>query len=174
MDRTAKKALKLICATVGGVTALFVLAETLICAVSLLGVSNPENGSYAINTYIIKSRGFQLSVFLLSLVSLIAYWRTEPQKEKRSHYRYAMGALGIRVLITVISGIAVFVLSLMGIEGGVDPLMPVEGYLMRMIEPLINVVTIGLSLVFSVVFACAYFATVSELAAKDNDQNSEE
>lgn len=166
MERTAGKALRLICACVSGVTVLFVLAETLLSAVSLLGLSHPENGIYAVNTYIIKTDAFKISVFLLSLVSLVAYQRAEAGKERKSRYRYAAGALGLRLTVTVIAGAAIFALSLLGIEGGVDPLVPVEGYLMRMIEPLINVVSTALTLVFSVAFICAYFATVSELVSE--------
>lgn len=175
MERSARKALRLICACVSGVTILFILFETLISAVSLLGLSHPENGLYAVNTYIIKTDAFKLSVFLLSLTSLIAYSRAEAGKEKKSSFRYAAGALFIRLIITVIAGVALFALSLFGIEGGVvDPLVPTDGYLMRMMEPLVNVVSTALTLVFSVAFICAYFATVSELISEKWLDNREE
>ena len=132
MQQTRDKLLRAVCVAISGVTALYIAAEALLCAVSLLGLSHPENGVYAVNTYIIKSFWYQFTVFLLSLTSLVSYRMTLEGRNRILPYKYAMGALLTRFIISTVSRLSLFALSLLGMDGGADPLVPTGGYLIRM------------------------------------------
>ena len=141
----------------GGVSALRIALETLISAFSFLGVSHPENALHAVKTYIFGSVDYKIAVFILAALTVFLcarYMRTE----KNAPARYTLITLCVREATVAVGELGHFALKLLGLDGGVNTLVSPDGYLIRMVDPLLSVicgVTVG---IFSIAYVCAFLS----------------
>ena len=151
---------RLLCMASGGFTALCVAAETLLWSLTVLGVSTPESALHTVNTHVLGSGGYKIAAFILAALTVFLALRYSRISEEGKGFRIAAVALAVRECTLAFTALVSFTLDLLGISGGVDPLISPDGYLIRMVDPLLNVISNAVVLVFSVVYLCAYLAAV--------------
>ena len=169
-EEKSKFNLRLLCAVFGGITALFVGLETLFTAVGLLGLSAPENAIGAVNTHIFGNLGYKLALVCLSLLVAVVFYLAVGEERKTIPFRYAVTALIVRSIAVVFAIVALWTLARLGLDGGVSSLASPDGYLTKMVDPIIKVLSTATVLVSSVVYLCGYFATVKGLLCNENTE----
>ena len=162
--------MRVICAVSGGFTALFVGLETFATAVGLLGLATPENAIDSVNTHVFGNLAYKLALVCLSLLVAVAFYLAVGREREKFAFRYAAYALIVRSATVVFAAIALWFLARLGLEGGVDTLASPDGYLTKMVAPIIKVLSTAAVLVLSVVYLCAYFATVKGLFCNENTE----
>ena len=151
---------RLLCMASGGFTALCVAAETLLWSLTVLGVSTPESALHTVKTYILGNSSYKISAFVLAALTAFLMLRYSRISNEGKGFRLVAVSLLVRESALVLTALASMALGYFGISGGIDPLISPDGYLIRMIEPLLNVISDAVVLVFSVVYLCAYLAAV--------------
>ena len=169
-EEKSKFNLRLLCAVFGGITALFVGLETLFTAVGLLGISTPENALGAVNTHVFGNLVYKIALVCLSLLVAAVFYLAVGRERGKFAFRYAAYALTVRSVAVVFAVIALWLLARLGLDGGVSSLASPDGYLIKMVAPIIKVLSTAAVIVSSVVYLCAYFATVKGLFCIENTE----
>ena len=156
-----QKRLHLIFAVSGGVSALLIAIETLIGALSALGVSHPENGLHTVKTYIFGATDYKSAAFILAALTIFICVRYNRVRQEHKPLRYVLITLCIREGAVAVSELGHYALKLLGIDGGVNTLISKGGYLLRMVDPLITVILGAITAVFSIAYLCAFFVTIT-------------
>ena len=156
----------------GGVTALLIAVETLLCALSFFGVLHPESALGAVKTHVLESGGYKISAFILAALTVFLLWRYTRTDAERSSVRYALITLCVRTAAVAVTEAAFFAMRLLGVDGGVNTLVSPDGYLIRMVEPLLSVISGTVVAVFSVAYLCAFFASVGD-GIRSEDQRED-
>ena len=154
--------LRVILLIAGGVTALRIALETLIGALSFLGVSHPENALHTVKTHIFGATDYKIAVFLLAVLTVFLCVRYRRTQEGNALVRYLLFTLSVREVTVAVGESGRFALKLLGIDVGVNTLVSNGGYLIRMVEPLLNVIcgaTVG---IFSIAYLCVFFSLISD------------
>ena len=162
--------LRVICAVFGGITALFVAFETLFAAVGLLGVGTPENAVGAVNTHVFGNFGYKIALVCLSLLVAAVFYLAVGSEWKILPFRYAVTALLVRAIAVIVAVVALWALARLGLDGGVTTLASPDGYLIKMVDPIIRVLSTATVLVSSAIYLCAYVATVNEMLKKETTE----
>ena len=160
--------LRVLCAVFGGITALFVGFETLFTAVGLLGLATPENTLGAVNTRLFGDSVYKIALVCLSLLVAAVFYLAVGEQRKTIPFRHAVTALVVRSIAVVFALAMLWALARLGLDGGVGSLASPDGYLVRMVAPIIKVLSTATVLVSSIVYLCGYFATVKGLFEKEN------
>ena len=143
----------------GGVTALCIAIETLLGAFAFLGVSHPESVLDAVKTHVFGSVEYKISVFLLAALTIFICARYMRTQNRCGAIRYALVTLAVREGTVLASDTGHYALRLLGLDGGVNTLVSPDGYLIRMAEPLLSVISGAVVTAFSVAYLCAFFAS---------------
>ena len=159
--------MRVLCAVFGGITALFVGLETLFSAIGLLGLSTPENAIGAVNTYIFGDLGYKIAFVCLSLLVAAVFYLAVGDQRKTIPFRHAVTALVVRSIAVVFAIVTLWAVARLGLDGGVSSLASPDGYLIKMVDPIIKVLSTATVLVSSVVYLCGYFAAVKGLFQKE-------
>ena len=149
--------LRLILLIAGGVSAIRIALETLISAFSFLGVSHPENALHAVKTYIFGATDYKIVAFILAALTVFLcarYMRTE----ENAPARYTLITLCVREAAVAVGEFGHFALKLLGLDGGVNTLVSPDGYLIRMVDPLLSVICGATVTIFSIAYVCAFLA----------------
>ena len=147
----------------GGAMTLIMAIEVMFRLAKVVGINAPEGTVSAVNLHILGDQGYRMAVYLLSFLLAIACWRAFYTSRPKPVFRYAVGALLIKTVVGIFRDAVCMAMDMLGIEGGADSLVSTDGYLVRMIEPTVEIVALALEIVFSVAYVCAFFATVSSL-----------
>ena len=166
-EEKSKFNMRLLCAVFGGITALFVGLETLFTAVGLLGLATPENAIGAVNTHVFGDLGYKISLVCLSLLVAVVFYLAVGDERKTLPFCHAVTALTVRSIAVVVAIVALWALARLGLDGGVSSLASPDGYLIKMVDPIIKVLSTATVLVSSVVYLCGYFAAVKGLFKKE-------
>lgn len=152
--------LRVLCMASGGLTALCVAVETLLWVLSVLGIVTPESVLHTVNTHILGSGGYKIVAFVLAALTVFLALRYSHASEEGKGFHISAIALAVRECTLAVTALAGMALGFLGIGGGVDPLISPDGYLVRMVEPILNVLSGAVVLVFSVVYLCVYLAAL--------------
>lgn len=164
--------LRLLLLVTGGVSALRIGLETLIGAFSFLGISHPENALHAVKTYIFGSIDYKIAVFILAALTVFLCIRYMRGQAENAPARYMLITLCVREAAVAVGELGHFALKLLGLDGGVNTLVSQGGYLIRMVEPLLTVISGAVVAVFSVAYLCAFFASVGD-GIRSEDQRED-
>ena len=169
-EEKSKFNLRLLCAVFGGFTALFVGLETFATAAGLLGLATPENAIGSVNTHVFGNLAYKLALVCLSLLVVVAFYLAVGREREKFAFRYAAYALIVRSATVVFAVIALWLLAWLGLDGGVSSLASPDGYLIKMVDPIIKVLSTATVLVSSIVYLCGYFATIKGLFCNENTE----
>ena len=162
--------MRVLCAVFGGITALFVGFETLFTVVGLLGLATPENALGSVNTRVFGDLGYKIAIVCLSLAVAVVFYLAVGEERRTLPFRHAVTALLVRSIAVVFAIVALGALARLGLDGGVGTLASPDGYLTKMLDPIIKVLSAAAVLVSSVVYHCGYFATVKGLFCIENTE----
>ena len=164
--------LRALFAVAGGVTALRVALEALLGAFSFLGISQPENALHAVKTYVFGSTDYKIAAFILAALTILICARYMRTQESCTPVRYALITLSVREGVALLSELGHYALGLLGLDGGVNTLVSKDGYLIRMVDPLLGVICGAVVGVFSIAYLCAFFASVGD-GIRSEDQSED-
>ena len=146
----------------GGVSALRIAFETLISAFSFLGVSNPENALHAVKTYIFGATDYKIVAFILAALTVFLCARYMRTQDGSAPARYLLLTLSVREITAAVGELGHLALKLLGLDGGVNTLVSPDGYLIRMVDPLLSVICGVTVTIFSIAYLCAFFSLISD------------
>ena len=164
--------LRVILLIAGGVTALRIALETLIGALSFLGVSHPENALHTVKTHIFGATDYKIAVFLLAVLTVFLCVRYRRTQEGNALDRYLLFTLSVREITAAVGELGHLALKLLGLDGGVNTLVSPDGYLIRMVDPLLSVICGATVTIFSIAYLCAFFASVGD-GIRSEDQSED-
>ena len=154
--------LRLLLLIAGGVSALRVALETLVGALSLLGISHPENAIHTVKTYILDSADYKIAVFILAALTVFICARYMRTQEEKAPARYTLITLCVREVAVAVGEVGHYALKLLGLDGGVNTLVSQGGYLIRMVDPILSVICGAVVGIFSIAYICAFLSVIAE------------
>ena len=164
--------LRVILLIAGGVTALRIALETLIGALSFLGVSHPENALHAVKTYIFGATDYKIVAFILAALTVFLCARYMRTQGGSAPARYLLLTLSVREITAAVGELGHLALKLLGLDGGVNTLVSQGGYLIRMADPLLGVICGATVTIFSIAYLCVFFASVGD-GIRSEDQSED-
>ena len=153
--------LRVILLIAGGVTALRIALETLIGALSFLGVSHPENALHTVKTHIFGVTDYKMAAFILAALTVFLCARYMRMQDGSAPARYLLLTLSVREITAAVGELGHLALKLLGLDGGVNTLVSPDGYLIRMVDPLLGVICGATVTIFSIAYLCAFFSLIS-------------
>ena len=169
LPKAENRRMRMLCAVSGGFTAFILALETLFTVVGLLGLSHPENAISAVNTYVFGDLGYKAVSVCLSLLTAVTFYLYAGKKRRALPFRYAANALIARSAAAVILIAVPWALGILGFSGGVGSLVSSDGYLIKMVEPVLKVLATAAISISSMVYICGYFAATVDNKKEGSD-----